>query len=103
MNEPIYSIVAMSDVLPASALMCTKRLTGLSLAEVKSRVASGAPLVTCGCTDDDGLELIVRIHDSLDGEGVETRVFRGNRPEPYEFLLNLLETHRQIDEEDCWD
>lgn len=88
-NEPVYPIVVTGGALPNAALARIKRLTGLPLAEVKSRVDSGVPIVACECTDD-ALEFIARIHDSLGEEDIEIQAFRRDRPEPYELFLNLL-------------
>lgn len=88
--------------MPAVAMMRVKKLTGLPLVKVKACAASGVPLVMCGCTDDDGLAFIAGIHDLPEGAGVvKTQVYRRDRSEPYGSFLNLLESHWQIDEEDC--
>lgn len=98
--ETAYAIATVDSTLPASILMLIKKLTGESLGDIKNKVADSLPVFTCDCTDDDGLVLIARLHNSLAAEGFATRIFWHGMEEPYENLCNTIEMHRQIAEDD---
>ena len=100
MTDATYSIAIDGTSIPASSLMKIKKLTNLSLAEIKGKIQSHEALVTCTCIDDDELSLIKRLYDELETDGIDCQIYRCGQPEPYEFFENLLEMNRQINEEE---
>ena len=99
-GETVYSIKVDANEVPAKALMAIKKLTGLPLGAVKEAVAGGSPIFGCGCADDEGLLLIAKLHDELAEMAVATVIFWYDSEEPYQNLLNTIEMHREIDEEE---
>lgn len=94
-----YEIRVTSTDLPAKVLMELKQATGLSLGEVKRRVASGEALFGCECSDDEGLALILDLHDSLLAQGIETSLYEDGELESVELFRNLLESWRDTSHE----
>ncbi|WP_322151080.1 hypothetical protein [Paratractidigestivibacter sp.] len=96
----VYSIKVDAGKLSAGALMTIKRLTGLSLGGIKEAAMNDRAVFGCDCVDDEGLLLIRRLHDELAEIGVPTKIYWYESEEPYQNLLNLIQMHREIDEED---
>ncbi len=87
-----YEIRITSTDLTAKALMELKQATGLSLGEVKRRAESGEALLGCECSDDDGLTLILNLHDSLLAQGIEAALYEDGEIKEAELLRNVLES-----------
>lgn len=95
----VYSIRVNENKLPAKALMAIKRLTGLSLSDIKEATMNDLSVFACGCADDEGLLLIKQIYDELSGLGVSAKIYWYDSEEPYQNLLNAIQMHREIDEQ----
>ncbi len=95
-----YGIVVEGISAPAVALMAAKKLTGLSLAEVKSAVVEGRPLFECDCADEEGMELMLTLRAELEASGVMVKHLVNGRVEPFNHLENALRSYRSIDEVD---
>lgn len=88
----------------AKATMTIKKLTGLSLAEIKLRAKSDQFIVLCDFTDDDGLELINKLKRELKKLGIEARLFEDQYEETSESFDNLEALHHAIDANEVpWD
>ena len=98
--DNVYSIKINDGKLPAKALMEIKRLTGLSLSDIREAAMNDLPVFECGCADDGGLLLIKQIYDGLSGLGVSAKIYWYDSEEPYQNLLNAIQMHREIDEQE---
>lgn len=95
-----YGIAVEGASAPAGALMAAKKLTGLSLAEVRSALAEGRPLFECDCADEAGMELMLTLRSELEANGVPAKHLVNGRVEPFTHLENALRSYRSIDEVD---
>lgn len=95
-----YGIVVEGVGAPARALMAAKKLTGLSLAEVRSAVEGGRPLFECDCADEEGMELMLALRAELKANGMTAKHLVNGRVEPFTHLENALRSYRSIDEVD---
>lgn len=85
--------------IPAKACMALKQLTGLSLAEVKGRVANDEFLFVCDYIDDDGLKLINKIKREMKKFDIEVRQFEDGVEKSPELFDNIEELHEEIDQQ----
>ncbi len=85
--------------VPAKACMAIKRMTGLSLAEIKRREAHDEFLFVCGHVDDDGLRLINRIRREMKKFGISVRQFEDGAERPPELLDNIERLQDEINAE----
>lgn len=93
--EYTYAIVLSGEQQAAQTLMQIKKLTGLSLSEAKDRIAAGLPLLQCDCDDEDGMVLLLELHDTLEAQGVESTFLDCGDPAPIQYLRNALEAYRE--------
>ena len=90
-----FSIKIESDNTPAKSLMTIKKETGLSLSEIKNRIANSEAIFECDCTDSKGLALIIRLYDTLNDQGVSASLYEGQFPETIDVFKNTLQSHRE--------
>ncbi len=98
--EYTYAIVVSVTEMPVSALMKVKKLTHLSLADIKARVASRSPLYECNCSDECGMVLLLALFNALDSEGIEPVFLDCGESAPIQYLRNALESYRRISEQE---
>ena len=89
--------------VPAKACMVIKKLTGLSLADIKSRAASDEYLFVCDYVDDDGLRLINKIKREMKKLGITVRQFEDGIEKSPELFDNLEALHQESNESYCND
>ena len=89
--------------VPAKACMVIKKLTGLSLADIKSRAAGDEYLFVCDYVDDDGLRLINKIKREMKKLGITVRQFEDGIEKSPELFDNLEALHQEINESYCND
>ena len=95
-----YAITVAEGQISAQALMQVKKLSGLSLSEIKERVARGLPLIECDCADEEGMELLLELYAGLDAQGVEATFLDCGDPAPIQYLRNALDSYRELDEQE---
>lgn len=83
--------------VPAKACMSLKKLTGLSLGEIKSRVANDEYLLICDYVDDDGLRLMNKIKREMKKFGITVRQFEDGVEKSPELFDNIENLHNEID------
>ncbi len=98
--EYIYSIKVEKTSLSAKALMAAKKLTGLSLTEIKARASAGTPLLECDCADEEGMESLLALYGALETEGAIASFVDCGRAAPIQYLRNALDSYRGIDEQE---
>lgn len=94
-----YEIKVAAGDLPAKELMELKRATGLSLGELKRRMANNEAVFGCQCSDEDGLALMLDLYDSLLTQGFEASLYEDGRLEGVDLFRNLLESWRSTGHE----
>lgn len=80
--------------------MAVKKITDLSLSEIKEKVASDDFLYVCDYSDDDGLKLINKIKREMKKLGIEVRQYEDGIEKPSELFDNIEKLHAEIDNED---
>lgn len=81
----------------AKACMAIKKMTGLSLGEIKQRAAADEYIVECPVADNDGLKLINEIKREMKKQGITTRLFEDGREEDPDLFDNLESLYEEID------
>lgn len=97
--ENTLSIKISATEVPAKACMALKKLTGLSLGEIKSRAANDEFLFVCDYVDDDGLKLINRIKREMKKFDIAVRQFEDGVEKSPELFDNIEKLHGEIDEQ----
>lgn len=87
--------------VPAKACMALKKLTGLSLGEIKGKAANDEFLYACDYVDDDGLKLINKIKREMEKCGITVRQFEDGVEKPPELFENLEQLHDEINKDFC--
>ena len=82
--------------IPAKACMALKNLTGLSLCDIKTRIANDDFLYVCDYLDDDGLKLANKIKREMKKLEIEVRQFEDGVEKPPELFDNLEQLHEEI-------
>lgn len=98
MEDTVAIKLPVGDV-PAKAAMQLKKMTGLSLTEIKQKSAEDDFLIVCDYTDDDGLKLMNRIRREMSKLGIKVRQFEDGEEESPELFDNIEQTHREINAE----
>lgn len=93
--EYTYAIALPCEQQTAQTLMQVKKLTALSLGEIKDRIAAGLPLYQCDCDDEEGMTLLLELHRVLEAQGVEATFLDCGDPAPIQYLRNALEAYRE--------
>lgn len=86
--------------IPAKACMVIKKMTGLSLAEIKEKAAKDEFIFVCDYVDDDGLKLINEMKRELKKLGIIARQYEDGVEKPSELFDNLEKLHDKINMED---
>ena len=95
MEDTLAIKLPVGDV-PAKACMVIKKLTGLSLAEIKRRAAHDEFLFICDHVDDDGLRLINRMRREMKRLGISVRQFEDGVEGSPELFDNVERLHDEI-------
>jgi hypothetical protein len=85
--------------VPAKACMDLKKLTGLSLGEIKKRAANDEFLFVCDYVDDDGLKLINKIKREMKQYGIAVRQFEDGVEKSPELFDNIEKLHDEINKQ----
>ena len=86
--------------VPAKACMVIKKMTGLSLADVKARAANDEFIFICDYVDDSGLKLINKMKREMKKFGITVRQFEDGVEKPSELFDNIEKLHDEIDAQD---
>ena len=86
--------------IPAKACMAIKKMTGLSLAEIKSRAANDEFIFSCDYVDDEGLKLINKMKREMKKHGIVVRQYEDGVERPSELFDNIEKLHDEINMED---
>lgn len=98
MKDALAIKLPVGDV-PAKACMVIKRMTGLSLAEIRHKVAGDEFLFVCDYVDDGGLKLINRIQREMKKFGISVRQFEDGVERSSELLDNIERLHEEVNVE----
>ncbi|MGN0262149.1 MAG: hypothetical protein ACI4B9_04795 [Eggerthellaceae bacterium] len=96
MNDTLAIKLPIMDV-PAKACMSLKKLTGLSLGEIKGRAANDDYLFICDYVDNDGLKLMNKIKREMKMLGIVVRQFEDGVEKTPELFDNIEKLHKEID------
>ena len=83
----------------AKACMAIKKLTGLSLGEIKEKAANDDFIYVCDYLDDNGLKLMNQIKREMKKLGIEVRQYEDGIEKPSELFDNIEKLHKEIDSE----
>lgn len=98
MEDTLAIKLPVGDV-PAKACMAIKKMTGLSLAEIKRRAAHDEFLFVCDYVDDNGLKLINRIKREMEKFGISVRQFEDGVERSPELFDSIEKLHDEINAE----
>lgn len=87
--------------VPAKACMALKKLTGLSLGEIKERAPSDDFLYICDYVDDNGLKLTNKMNREMKKHGISVRLFEDGAEKPSDLFENLEALHDEINRDYC--
>lgn len=85
--------------VPAKACMVIKKMTGLSLAEIKTRAANDEFIFVRDYVDDDGLKLINKIKREMKKFSIVVRQYEDGVEKPSELFDSIEKLHSEIDEQ----
>ena len=86
--------------IPAKACMVIKKMTGLSLAEIKSKAVNDEFIFVCDYVDDDGLKLINKMKREMEKFGIVVRQYEDGIEKSSKIFDNIEKLHNQINMED---
>ena len=84
----------------AKACVIIKKMTGLSLADIKTRAAKDEYIFICDYVDDAGLKLINKMKREMEKLGVVVRQFEDGVEKPSERFDNIEKLHAEIEVQD---
>ena len=82
--------------VPAKASMTIKKMTWLSLAEIKSKIANDDFIFACDYVDDDGPKLINKMKREMKEFGIVVRQYEDGIEKPSELFDNIGKLHDEI-------
>lgn len=98
MNNTLAIKIVATDI-PAKACMALKKLTGLSLGEIKDRVENNEFLFVCDYVDDDGLKLINKIKREMKKHGISVKQYEDGEEKSSELFDNIEKLHKEINDQ----
>ena len=98
MEDTLAIKLPVGDV-PAKACMAIKKMTGLSLGEIKARAANDEFIFVCDYVDEEGLKLINKMKREMKKSGITVRQFEDGVEKSPGLFDNLEKLHEEIDRE----
>ena len=98
MEDTLAVKLPIGDV-PAKACMAIKKMTGLSLGEIKTKAANDEFIFVCDYVDDEGLKLINKMKREMRKFDISVRQFEDGVEKSPELFDNLEKLHEEIDKE----
>lgn len=77
----------------AKAISLIRKQAGLSIAEIKEKTTSDSYIISCECSDDNGLRSTISLYEELEQVGVVANPFWHDKPEEITFFKNTLDAH----------
>ena len=87
-----------SDV-PTKAIVAIRKATGLSISEIKLRVAKGESIIESDLSDDESLGAIIDLYGELLALDIQSLLYQGGREVSIDFLANVVDSHRDTAKE----
>lgn len=82
----------------AKAAMAAKKLTGLSLGDIKAKAMNDEFIMLFDYLDDDSLKKMNRLKREMKKFGIEMRQFEDGIEKSQDLFDNIEQLHREIDE-----
>ncbi len=76
-----------------------RKFSEMSVGEIKEKIQSGDFVFECSYTDSDGLAQVISLYREFSAAEIEAEIFEHGRLTDIDFLENLLNTYKEIDEE----
>lgn len=76
-----------------------RKYRDISISEIKRIVSEKENLFDCDYTDENGIKIVLSLHDELAKEGIATVMYEHQKATTVEFLNNLLSMYEEIDEQ----
>lgn len=79
----------------AKAIVAIHKLTGLSLADIKTRVSLNAPIAEFEQSDMNGWAAIVQLSVALEALDTSVQAYLGDIPFPTSYFINRLQSAKE--------
>lgn len=83
----------------AKCVQILRKYTSASMSEIISTIKSNNYVLTCKYTSDSGIRKIRKCYDQLTKAGITVEIYEHDELTTREFISNLIDTYREIDEE----
>ena len=90
-------IVSYKSIAPVVKIL--RKYTGQSISEIKSAVDKGKFVYSGDQCDDDDLKNLIECYKDITDSLVKAKLYQNGSEIPLQFLLNLRESYREIDNE----
>jgi translation elongation factor EF-Ts len=83
----------------AKCVQILRKYTSASMSEIISTIKSNNYVLTCKYTSDSGIRKIRKCYDQLTKAGITAEIYEHDELTTREFISNLIDTYREIEEE----
>lgn len=83
----------------AQIVKIVRKYTDISISDIKKRINNQEFIMSCDHIDDEMIKQIINLYRELSKEDVPCLLYENDRETTCEILENLLQMHKEIDEE----
>ena len=83
----------------AKCISILRKYNPVPMSEIKEKIESNAYVLSYRYTSDSGLRKIRKCYDELSKNGIIAEIYEHDAPTTREFISNLLNTYREIEQE----